>query len=166
MEGDLVPGDTALTISDGLKQEAWSQESNLPLVLIEIDHADLADPIRVVNNKENITSNGEIFVGYPFEVFLPDSKEDSPPTAKLKIDNVSREIGQAIRSISSPPSVVIRIVRMETPDIIEAEFVGMKLRHVSYDALSVEGKLEFEDLTREPFPAYTFSPANYAGIMG
>lgn len=155
-----------MTISTDLKQEAWSQESNLPLVLLEIDHDDLAEPIRVVNNKTNITSNGDEYTAFPFEITLPDSNDDSPPRAKIRIDNVSREIGQAIRSISSPPSVTIRVIRQETPDIIEAEYVGMRLLQVPYDALSVEGVLEFEDLTREPFPAFTFSPANYRGILG
>lgn len=154
-----------MTISDELKQEAWSQQSNLPLVLLEIDHDDLAEPIRVVNNKEAITSNGEEYVGFPFEIFLPDSSEDAPPRAKLRIDNVSREIGQVIRSIATAPSVTIKVIRQTTPDIIEAEFTGMKLTRVPFDALSVEGTLEFEDLSYEPFPAYTFNPANYPGIL-
>jgi len=136
-----------MTVTDALKQEAWSQQSNLPLILLEIDHDDLAEPIRVVNNKEAITSNGEEYVGFPFEIFLPDSSEDAPPRAKLRIDNVSREIGQTIRSISSAPTVTIKVIRQTTPDIIEAEFTGMKLTHVPFDALSVEGTLEFEDLS-------------------
>ena len=154
-----------MTISDELKQDAWSQESNLPLVLLEIDHADLADPIRVVNNKENVTSNGDEYTGYPFEISLPEANENSASRAKLRIDNVSREIGQSIRVIASPLSVTIRIIRQETPNVIEAEFSGMKLRNTNYDALSVEGTLLFEDLTREPFPAHTFNPANYRGIL-
>src|SRR5690349_9324454 len=152
-------------ISEILKQEAWSQESNLPLVLLDIDHVDLPSPIRVVNNKETIISNGEEYTGFPFEIMLPSSQEDSPPQAKLRIDNVSREIGQAIRTIPTAPSVTIRIVRQETPDIVEAEFQGMILRSVTYDALSVEGVLDFEDLTREPFPALSFSPSHYPGIL-
>lgn len=154
-----------MTISESLKQEAWSQESDLPLVLLEIDHADLAVPIRVVNNKENITSNGEEYTAFPFEIVLPSSQDDGPPQAKLRIDNVSREIGEAIRTISGPPSVTIRVIRRQTPDIVEAEFEGMILRKVNYDALSVEGNIEFEDLTREAYPGYSFNPANYPGVL-
>lgn len=152
-------------ISEILKQEAWSSESNLPLVLLDIDHDDLVVPIRVVNNKEPITSNGEEYTAFPFEVTLPSSQEDGPPQAKLRIDNVSREIGEAIRTISTAPSVTIRVVRQETPDIVEVEFQGMILRSVTYDALTVEGVLDFEDLTREPFPAFTFNPSHYPGIL-
>ena len=154
-----------MTISADLKKDAWQSESSLPLVLLKIEHENLDPPIQVVNNKVNIVSNDDEYIGYPFEIFLPDSKDESPPRAKLRIDNISREIGQAIRLISTPPTVTIKIIRPETPDIIEAEFSGMKLNHVSYDAMGVEGELEFEDLTREPYPAYSFSPANYRNIL-
>jgi hypothetical protein len=152
-------------VTDALKQDAWQDSSNLPLVLLEIDHSSLSESIKVVNNKVNVTSNGNEYIGFPFEIILPDSKEDSPPTSKLRIDNVSREIGQAIRLISSPPSVTIKVVRQETPDVIEAEFTGMSMTNVSYDAFSVEADLQFEDLTKEPYPYLTFSPALFRGIL-
>ena len=152
-------------VTDALKQDAWQDSSNLPLVLLEIDHSSLSEPIRVCNNKVNIMSNGEDYIGFPFEIILPDSKEDSPPTSKLRIDNVSREIGQAIRLISSPPSVTIKVVRQETPDVIEAEFTGMSMTNVSYDAFSVEADLQFEDLTKEPYPYLTFSPSLFRNIL-
>lgn len=152
-------------ISDFLKQDAWSNESNLPLVLLTIDHSSLIEPIRVVNNKVNITSNGREYIAFPFEIILPDSSESSPPQSKLKINNVSREIGQAIRLISSPPSVTIQIVRQETLDVVEAEFAGMYLTNVSYDVSVVEGELFFEDLSREPYPYLKFSPSYFRGII-
>jgi hypothetical protein len=154
-----------MPISDALKQDAFSNESNLPLVLLEIAHASLVGTIRLVNNKVNVMHLGEEYIGFPFEIILPDSKESTPPTAKIRIDNVSREIGQAIRQISTPPLVTIKVVRQETLDVIEAEFSGMYLTNVSYDAMSVDADLMFEDLNRETYPAYTFSPANYRGIL-
>jgi len=152
-------------ITDDLKQDAWSQESNLPLILLTIDHAQLDAPIRVVNNKVNVTSGGNEFIAFPFQITLPDSSEDAPPFSKLSIDNVSREIGQAIREISTPPSLMIQVVRQETLDVVEAEFVGMYMVNVSYDALQVSADLLFEDLTRESYPSYTFSPASFKGIL-
>jgi hypothetical protein len=154
-----------MPISDALKQDAFSNESNLPLVLLEIAHDSLDGSIKLVNNKVNIMHDGEEYIGFPFEIILPDSKEATPPTAKIRIDNVSREIGQAIRLISTPPLVTIKVVRQETLDVIEAEFSGMYLTNVSYDAMSVDADLMFEDLTREPFPAYTFNPSNYRGVL-
>lgn len=157
-----------MSISPELIADAWQAESNLPLVLLEISHTDpaqLAETIRVVNNKVNITSNGNEYVAFPFEITLPDSKDDAPPQAKLRIDNVSREIGQAIRLVRTPLDIKILIIRQETPDVIEMELEGMKLNQVSYDVFSVEGDLQFEDMTREPYPFLTFNPSYFRGIL-
>ncbi len=152
-------------ISDELKQDAFSNESDLPLILLTISHPSLSEDICVVNNKLAITSNGQEYIAFPFDITLPDSKEDSQPSAKLTICNVSREIGQAIRSISTPPSVTITIVRQDTPDVIEAQFVGMRLNNVKYDMMTVTADLEFEDLTREEYPSLKFSPSIFKGIL-
>lgn len=154
-----------MTISENLKQDAWSQESDLPLVLLELDHEELPEPILVVNNKEDITSNGQTYVAFPFEIQMPNDKEDAAPQAKLRICNVSREIGQAIRLMSTPADVTLKVVRMDTPDVVELEFFGMKLRNVTFDAFTVEGTLVFENLVNETFPWLTFSPAWFPGLV-
>jgi hypothetical protein len=152
-------------ISEDLKRDAWQNESDLPLVLLTISHASLAEDIRVVNNKVAITSAGLEYFAFPLQLTLPDSKEDSQPSAKLVISNVSREIGQAIRLISTPPQVTIQVVRQETPDIVEAEFVGMILSNVRYNMMTVTADLVFEDLTREEYPYLKFSPSIFKGIL-
>lgn len=154
-----------MPISDTLRGEAYAAESDQPLVLLKIDHADIDPPIRVVNNKVEITSGGDVFTAFPFEIRLPDHLEDAPPRARLRIDNVSREIAQAIRSISTPADVTIQVVRQDDPDTIEASWPAMRLTNALVKALTVEGDLEFEDLTREPYPAHTFSPAEFPGLV-
>ena len=154
-----------MTITDDLKAEAWAPESDLPLVLLTITHEALGEPLRLVNNRENITSNGQTYIAFPFEITLPDSNEDAPPRAMVRIDNVSREIGQAIRLMTSAAAVAIAVVRQEDPDTVEMEFTGMRNGGVQYDAMKVEFDLVFEDLAREPFPALTFSPAEFPGLI-
>lgn len=148
-----------------LKDDAWSPASDQPLILLKIDHADLAEPIFVVNDRKNVTSSGQEYIAFPFEIRLPDSLEDAPPRAQLLIDNVSREIGQAIRDISTAATVTIFVVLRVDPDTIEMQFPTMRLTNIRYDALQVRGDLEFEDLTREPFPARIFSPAEFPGLI-
>lgn len=154
-----------MDISDALKQDAWKNESDLPLILLTISHSSLSEDIRVVNNKVAITSGGLEYIAFPFDISLPDSKEDSQPSAKLTICNVSREIGTAIRLISTPPSVTIAVVRQDTPDIVEAQFSGMRLNNVKYNMMTVTADLEFEDLTREEYPSLKFSPSIFKGIL-
>ncbi len=154
-----------MTISDTLKAEAWSAASDLPLVLLLIEHADISPSIRVVNNRAEITSDGQTFAAFPFEITLPDNIEDAPPRARLRIDNVSREIGEAIRLISTAATVTISVVRQDDPDTVEMTWPAMRLTNVRYTALTVEGDLEFENLIAEPYPAHTFSPAEFPGLI-
>jgi len=152
-------------VTDDLKRDAWAAESDLPLVLLTLDHDDLAAPIRVVNNREDVTSRGDVFVAFPFEIALPDDLGDAPPRARLRIDNVSREIGEAIRTITTAAAVTIEVVRQDALDTVEMQFPAMKLVNVQYDVLTVTGDLEFEDLTKEPYPTHIFSPAEYPGLI-
>lgn len=151
---------TALTTSafDQDTDEVW-------LVLVTIDHDDLTQPIRVVNNTEDITSNGDSYVGFPFDINLPDAREDAPPRARLVIDNVSREIAQAVRTISSPPVVTIQVIRAADPDTVEISWSSFKLRNVKWDVGRVSGDLTLEDFTSEPYPAGIFSPASFPGLF-
>ncbi len=154
-----------MAISDDLKGEAWASESDLPLVLLKIEHADLSAPILVVDNRVAITSGGDIYSAFPFQVRLPDSLEDAPPRARLRISNVSREIGQAMRDITSPADVTIEVVRQDAPDVIEMSWPTMKLTNVRWDFLTVEGDLEYENRSREPYPYLVFSPAEFPGVV-
>ena len=135
------------------------------LVLLTLDHPDLAVPIRVTNDAVTTTSRGDSFVVFPFDLVLPDDQDNRPPRAKLVIDNIDRQIVQAIRSLSSAPTVLIEIIRAAAPDTVEAQFVDFRLTNVSYDVQRVEGDLTIEDFTAEPFPAATFSPSWFPGLF-
>lgn len=157
-------------VSDQLRQQAWSDASRLPLIALVIEHDSLPAPIRVVNNTENVIVEGQEFIAFPFDLALPDSLEDAPPRAKLRIDNVSRELGQAVRSITTPATLTMMVVRVvegtsELVGDVELRFPDFRLTNVQIDALSVEGSLELELLLREPYPARVFSPAEFPGLV-
>ncbi len=153
-------------VSAELKQAVYAQETEHEfVVLITIDHDDLEEAIRVNSSGTSIMHNGDTYVAFPFEVILPDDVDDRPPRAKLRIDNISREIVLAIRTISSAPRVTIRIVMMETPDVVEAEFLDFRLSNITYDQLTVEGDLTLEEFIGEPYPARVFSPADFPGLF-
>ena len=134
------------------------------LPLVTISHADLGAPIRVVANNEDIVSRGNTFVGYPFELELPGQADDSPGEARLRIDNVDKQIVEAIRTITGPPTVLIEVILASAPDTVEIAIGAMTLRDVSYDALTIEGVLRFEDITIEPIGA-TITPERFPAIF-
>lgn len=136
------------------------------LLLLTIEHASLAAPIRCVNNLTDITSNGETFVAFPFQIQLPDEQEDSPPRMRLQIDNVDRTIVASIRRLTSPPTVQLDVCVASQPDVIEASFPGFTLRQAQYDALMVEGDLSLDDIVTEPCPEGSFTPQFFPGLFG
>ena len=155
-----------MTLSDTARGVMFAQETDDGLLaLLTISHVDLAVPIRVVHNQVDVVSRGNTFTAFPFNLVLPTSEPDSPPKAQLTIDNVSREIGQAIRTISSAATVLIEVVRIKALDTLELSFPTLKLQNVRFDVAKVTGDLVSEDLQLEPYPAHTFSPAEFPGLF-
>lgn len=136
------------------------------LVLLTISHSDLAQPIRVVRDHNNITSRGDQYLAYPFDVTLPDDREDTITTVSLTIDNVDRSIATAIRTIAGAPDVTLEVVRADDPDEVEAGPFDFKLRDVTYNALTVSGELAFEDILNRAVVKNTFTPADFGGLSG
>lgn len=154
-----------MTISNQARSAMFSEEtSDGLLVLLTITHPNIS-PIRVVNDKVNISSRGNEFIAFPFEIILPTSSPDSPPKSQLTIGNVSREISQIIRTISSAPTVLIEVVRINNFDSLEVSFPAFKLKNIRFDVAQVQGDLVSEDLQIEPYPSLTFSPAHFPGLF-
>lgn len=137
--------------------EAW-------LILLIIDHASLASPIRVVDNNADITSGGNLFVAWDFNLVLPGEDPDNPDYSRLAIGNIDPLIIRTLRQIASPPSITIRVILASAPDVIEVEFAGLVLRKASYDAGQITGDLAFEEILTEPV-ATALTPAMFPGLF-
>lgn len=147
------------SLSSLAKQSLFAQETGeVFLLLLTINHASLAQPIRVVNNLENVVSGGNTYIAFPFQITLPQDREDQPPKMRLAIDNVDRSIVTAVRTLTSPPTITLDVVLASQPNTIEATFPGFTLRNTKYDALVVEGDLNLEDISNEPYPKDSFTP--------
>ena len=148
-----------------LRQSAFSAETeDIWLVLLTLTHATLVEPIRVVNNITRIASNGEHFEAFGFDFEFPADASDRPPQARLVIDNVSLELVETIRSISSPPLVRMDFIRSSAPDVLELTLQGFSLKDTSWDAQRMSGTLAQEDIVTEGYPADNFSPASFRGL--
>ena len=119
----------------------------------------------MVNNTEEITSRGDIYVAWPLEIALPDENPESVAWVTLRIDNVDRGIVRNLRAISSPLSVGLEVIMAASPDTVEAGPFNMTLVAAEYDALTVTGELAFEDVLNEPFPGHSYVPSAYPGLF-
>ena len=155
----------ARTLSSAATASIHAQETGeVWLVLLTISHSTLATPIRVVNNNEDITSRGNIYQAFPFEIVLPGQDPDSIPKATLRFDNVDRTAIATIRGVEAPPSVTIEVILASQPDTVEISFPNLALRNVKYDASVIEGELLFENLFSEPI-TLTMTPSRFPGLF-
>ena len=154
-------------VSAILQRAMYAQDTKeVVLLLLTIAHANLVTPIRVVNNLEEIVSQGYTWAAFPFEITLPIESDDQIPVMTIRIDNVDRQIVTAIRSLQGAPDITLDVVVASQPDIVDVTFVGFKLKSVSYDNLVVEGEMRLEEILSEPFPQHRITPFHFPGCFG
>lgn len=154
------------TLSGNALAALFSQETDEAFfILITITHPDLPDPLRVCNDAVPIVSRGETFVNYVFEFTLPSDEDGSPPQAQISIDNVDKVIVDTLRSIATPATFLIEIIRSSDLDTVEVVYEGLSMRAVKGDVFKISGDLIIEDIAVEPYPYRIFSPAEFRGLF-
>jgi len=155
-----------MPITEEFKRAATARETDAALlVTLSISHPSLVQPIRVVNNHENIVSQGYLFVGYPFEITLPDDA-DTPQQARLSIDNVDRVITDALRAAAGdPPVAELAVIMSSSPDVIQVGPIFLAFGEAEYDAATVTVTLIDEPLIGEPYPGDSVVPSTYPGLF-
>jgi hypothetical protein len=58
------------------------------------------------------TGSRVVFLACPFEVILSDDSDDRPPQAKITVDGIDRTLIAAVRSINSPPTATLELIKM------------------------------------------------------
>lgn len=112
-----------------------------------------------------LVSRGDEFIFIPFQITLPDEQVASAPRCQLIATDVTRYLIPVLRSIESPPSVMIELVMTGTPNTVEVAFSGFQLGGVSYNANQITAELLVQSLAAEPFPQHTFTPSYFPGLF-
>lgn len=154
------------TLSSPAKAAIFAQETGeVFLHLITISHALLVPSLRFVDNHVDITSRGNVYLGWPFEITLPAERDDAVPNVQIQIDNVDRRIIEGIRRLTSAPQITLEIILASSPDTVEAGPFDMKLRTIEYNALTITGTLAPEDVLAEPYPPFAYTPQYFPGLF-
>ena len=137
-----------------------------PLTLLEITHADLTAPVRVVNDTQDCTSGGNLFVGVPFALALPDDVSGQLPRAQLSVDNVGRDLVGWIDASAGALGAQCRLMQVlrDAPDIIEWE-ITMDLGAITIDAATIGATLGFDDLLSVPAVSVRYDPTTAPGLF-
>ena len=155
-------------------QDASSPDALLGF--ITITHPALVEPLRIVSDPLDFVCGGETFIGCPFEFQLL-TDEDSAPTTTLRVQNVDRRIGEALRGMAD--RAMVRLEARSTADFdlsvvprteIGASAVLYGFRHfelidVTVTALEVSGTVMLRDYTQEPYPGKRATQTRCPGLF-
>ena len=137
-----------------------------PVMLVEIDHPDLAAPIRVAQDTADVACQGNTYVAFAFDIDLPDDMDRQAPRARIAIDNAGRELTQWLEASNGGEGATARIMSVQRadPDVIEWE-ATLNLSDVEMDLHRVSGSLGYEDLLSKPGVALSYRPDTAPGIF-
>lgn len=140
------------------------------IVIIESD--DLPVPVRVTDLKGTwnetlqawtTTIDGDEYFQAPFILEMPGESDDES-SGKLTIPNVDQRIGAAIRAVTGPPSVTLRVVMRSIPSIIVTELTNLQMQDIDGDEVAVSGSLRWGDLDDEPWPQEVVSALEFTAV--
>jgi len=137
-----------------------------PLVLLEIYHSSLTEPVRVVNDNIDLTSNGDLFIACEFRCILPDDYESQLPKAQLAVDNVGRDLMYWIETSNGGKGSTVRFMQVmrSRPDVVEWE-ITMNLYNVNCTMQEITADLGFDNLFSKPAIRVQYRPDNSNGIF-
>ncbi len=154
-------------------ESATSPDALLPFLTIR--HRALAQPIRVVSDVMDYLVGPDLFTGMPFEVtVLPD--EDAAPRAQLRVQNVDRRIGEALRAITDRARVLIEVRSTADFDLIQDPRAmiedapiyaarHLELVDVTVTAIDATGTVFLRDFSQEPWPGVRATQSRSPGLF-
>lgn len=152
-------------LSNALLTEIFGQTSSDPyLMLVTLTHASFS-PVRLVNNTENIISRGDTYVAFPMNIRLPGDDGESLREVTIDFDNVSRELIDELRSVTTAIDVKIETVLASDPDQVQTSLEDLKMRGVTYDLSKVSAKLFMDNFLNTALSSEKYDPQRYPGIF-
>lgn len=162
-------------VSQNFRREAFARETGEVLIaLITITADNLTQPIYVASDAYEmlpvagvygVVSRGQEYIYLPFSMETPRDDSTGLVNAKIQITNVSRDIIAAVRTAQRGIRMKFEMVISSDVDYVEDSFDGLELVDVSYNALMIEGNLNVDYFSREPFQSASYTPGNTPGLF-
>ena len=137
------------------------------LVLLELSHSAFTTQ-RVVNNTQDIVSNGETFRKFPFAMVAPPDTDEFQPRIQVVAMDVVSELVTDMRAISGSrerAACTISIIAASDPDTALASWDTFEVVSVEYNAEVLRFDLAVESFLAEPYPADNMSPSGFPGLF-
>jgi len=113
-----------------------------------------------------VTSRSNDYYFIPMEITLPGEQETGVGQCSITINYAAPDLIAAIRAgITKPTKILLELVLSGSPDTVEASFADFYITSVNYDAQKISLSLDMINLSREPFPCFSFTPGYFPGLF-
>ena len=160
-----------MPLTDTGRTEAYAERSDAAwLTCLTFDHADLAVPIRVVDDNVDLARTvGGLpvpFNWFPFEITLPGQDPDNPTTeVTVQFEDPNSEVASKVRGLRPSPTLTVEVVTSKNPDVVErGPFVVTLQRRATADGRIV-GTFGFEDILNDASPSDSYTPDKCPGLF-
>lgn len=145
--------------------ERTGESARLLLRIFPYGETDPANAYRLVQDNEDLTSNGLVYTALGFDLTLPQEDGDSLPSVNLEIDNVGQDLAVPLVQNTDPLTVELEIVLKSEPDTVLAGPWQFLAANTSVSAQSIALQLRYEDMLNEAFPCVRMTPENFPGLF-
>jgi hypothetical protein len=146
---------------------------------LEFDHPTFSEPLRFVKGTrvkdlyETVSlpvpgNPAALFIVVDFGFTRPGQEEGGTSKAKLRVDNVSRQLQEALRAAinaDQPFSVIYRAYSTLDPNHPEI-YDGLRMGNVQVSPYSATGDLFYEEIEMKAFPGQTYNLDEYPALYG
>lgn len=147
--------------------ERYKVSSGDPLlVLAEITHSTLLEPIRIVQDDQDVIHGGNIFTALPFRITLPAREGGTLPTASLEVDNVSSVLGDFAEYIATSESAQLHLMQVfrSLPDVIEWE-AFLTANTITIDPMVFKAQIGMDIMLDRPATMRRYDPHYFPGLF-
>jgi len=135
------------------------------VTLLTFTHAQWGQPYRFCNHRDGFTSRGDSYLYFPYSLPFMQMDPDRPPSVQLSISNIDRRIVEAVRTVSTPPTVTFEVVTVSEPDTVEYGPMAYTMGSPDGDLFTVTSELGFEDILNAAANKGTFRPSSNPGLF-
>lgn len=156
-------------MSETMTATFWNNQAKMfaedaGLFLITLMHKDWLQPLRIASNNMDVTSRGNVYLGWPLAVRWP-NKSEGNKRAGIIFQNVDPRIGKAIRGLSGKPEVLFEYVSRDNPDELIYDHGGLFLSVTEGDDLLVLNELVGFGSEATSFPKASATPTRTPGLF-
>lgn len=170
-----------VSLNARLAQDA-ADSDEIYVVLVHITHPDIDEPVRLsTDNTERLsleplmygtrsTWNGSDPATEPYlfvlaSTLVPSDLNDAPSAATLILENVDNDIAKVLRSTTRPGNVSIAVVLASSPNLIEAEWTGLRMVSAGGDVSEVRLEISREEIEQERSPGHRMTKDFFPGLF-